>query len=443
MPIEQIPTANRTAMRSRAAKSAAAVAAAALVVSACSGGESNSAESTPTDSQEQSDSATQVSDGEQSSTTEELAFAEEDSDTDSSTSTDTSTDSEESDSGTPPTTAGSGLGPVTTVAGSGGDPDNIYIGVIGTLGLNQVVFEADVVAPTVAANAFPLTGLPANGTVPDRPAAAVKIDNGSRATPHRGLNSADIVIEEEVEGGVTRFAAIFHSTDSIVGPVRSGRTTDISLISSLGTPLLMYSGANDVTEGILREQDHIQNRNVGTSSGYWRDSSRQAPSNLFTDTAPHFASATGSAPPAQFAYRDAGSAVNGEPASGFTIAYPASESKWKWDGSSWLRSQRGSAHMLVSGEQVSAVNVVVVEAERVATGLVDSSGGVVPEFLYVGTGRAIVFVDGKRIDARWTRPTLASVSVLTDAEGDTVELSPGRTWVQLIEENSGFLKLDS
>ncbi len=343
-------------------------------------------------------------------------------------------------------TAGSGMPPVTTIPGRNvGDPQNLYTGVIGNLGLNEVVVESDIAPPQVAAGILPLTGEPAgSGGVPNRPAAVVKIDNGAPASPHVGLNSADIVIEEEVEGGVTRFASIFHSQSTIVGPVRSGRSTDVSLISSLGTPLLMYSGANDVTEEILRNQTQIQNRNFETSSGYWRDSARRAPSNLFTDTDPHWASANGGPPPAQFAFRDPSTEVTaGFETKSFSIDYPSSSASWRWDGKQWLRNQRGKEHILESGEQVSAANVVVIEAERVGTGLVDGAGGVVPEFVFVGTGNATVFVDGRRISATWTRPTLASVATVTAADGSLVELTPGRTWIQLIESNSGFLNAES
>lgn len=345
-------------------------------------------------------------------------------------------------------TSGSGMAPVTTIQGRVvGDPQNLYSGVIGKLGLNEVVVESDIAPPAVAQNVMPLTGevAGANG-VPKRPAAVVKIDNGSPAAPQVGLNSADIVIEEEVEGGVTRFAAIFHSKSSIVGPVRSGRSTDISLISSLGTPLLMYSGANDVTEHLLRQQTQIQNRSFEISSGYWRDSARRAPSNLFTDTEPHWASATGSPPSAQFAYAAADTvdgSTSGFETQSFAVNYPSSSAAWRWDGRSWLRSQRGRPHVLQSGKQVSAANVVVIEAERVATGLVDSAGGEVPEFVFVGTGDATVFVNGKRISGTWTRPTLASVATIVGTDGSLIELSPGRTWIQLIESDSGFLQADS
>ncbi len=342
-------------------------------------------------------------------------------------------------SSTTPTTAGSGLAPVTTIAvDPGGDPEGIYRGVIGTFDPDERVVAGALIPPRAEPGVLPLTG--EAGTVPDRPAAAVKIDNGRAAAPQTGLNAADLVIEEEVEGGVTRFAAIFHSRPSIVGPVRSGRTTDVALVSGLGRPLLLYSGANRITEGILRSQPGIQNRSHGSSSGYWRDRTRRAPSDLYTDTAPHWASATGGPPPPQFVYRDPGDTVPGATASELTVAYPSSTARWKWDGERWLRWQRGAEHRLVSGEQVSAANVVVIEAERVDTGMVDASGGAVPEFVFVGTGRATVFTGGKRIEGTWTRPTLRSVATLTHSPGVAIELAPGRTWIQLTETGSGMLR---
>ena len=341
-------------------------------------------------------------------------------------------------SATTPTSTGSGLAPVTTiVVAPGGDPDGIYRGVLGKLDPNEPVVAGAVVPPPSRFNVLPLTGL--SGTVPNRPAAVVKIDNGTAAAPQTGLNAADIVIEEEVEGGVTRFAAVFHTTASIVGPVRSGRTTDLALVSSLGSPLLLYSGANQITEGILRSQPAIQNRSHDSSSGYWRDRLRRPPSNLYTDTAPHWASASGGPPPAQFHYRSPADTVPGAPDNELTVSYGASAARWRWDGSQWLRWQRGLEHRLVSGQQVSAANVVVVEARRVDTGMVDASGGPVPEFVFVGTGRATVFTEGRRIVGTWTRPTLNSVATLTHAPGEPIELTPGRTWVQLVEAGAGQL----
>ncbi len=328
--------------------------------------------------------------------------------------------------------------PATTVGGGGGGDTAVYTGVVGRLGRDEVVVAARAPAPTVAPGHQPLTGLP--GEVPNRPAAVVKVDNGGPARPQTGLNSADIVVEEEVEGGVTRFAAVFHSTSTAVGPVRSSRTTDIGIVNSFGSPLLLYSGANAVTDTLIRNQPTVQNRSAATSSGYWRSSARRAPSNLYSDTASHWASATGGPPPAQFSYRGDDDEVGGVEDASLTVTYRASHASWSWDGTQWLRTQGGRAHMTASAGQISAANVVVAEAREVATGMVDSSGATVPEFVFVGEGKATVFTAGRRIEGIWNRPTLASAATLTTAEGTVIKLTPGRTWVELIRAGAGMLQ---
>ena len=322
---------------------------------------------------------------------------------------------------------------VPTASGGGGtgklDPFSLYTGILGFFGPDDLVTPAVGSIPQAAAGTAPLTGLA--GSSPNRPAVVVKIDNGSKARPQAGLNLADIVIEEEVEWGITRLAAIFHSNQAEVGPVRSGRTTDISFLNSLGTPALVYSGANDVIDALLLNQKRVQNFSAARTSGFWRQSGRSAPSNLWANTASFTAIASGGPPPAQFHYRAAGTpSTAGQATSSIGINYPSATIGWTWDTSAWLRSQDGKAHN-TNGQRVSAANVVVIEARVFPTGLYDSVGGVVPEVVWLGTGKAIVFTDGKRIEATWTRSTLKSPSVLTDAQGAVIPLTPGRTWVEL------------
>lgn len=341
-----------------------------------------------------------------------------------------------------PSTVGSGLGAVTTVAGGTTTDGGIYQGILGKLSRDEQVVSAAGPQPTAASGVMPLTGQ--SGNVPNRPAAVVKIDNGGPARPQTGLNAADIVIEEEVEGGITRFAAIFHSQSTIVGPVRSARTTDIGIINGFGSPLLMYSGANEVTDNLIRSQPTVQNRNAGTSSGYWRSSNRRAPSNLYTDTAPHWSSSSSGPPKPQFHYRSGDEAVaggqEGVEDTDFSVHYRANTAGWTWVGSHYVRTQGGSAHMTAAAGQVASTNVVVIEAKEVATGMVDSSGATVPEFVFVGSGKATAFVGGRRYEGTWTRPRLADAAVLTTADGSLIKLNPGRTWIELIEAGSGALK---
>ena len=67
---------------------------------------------------------------------------------------------------------------------------------------------------------------------------AVKIDNYPAGRPQSGLDKADIIFEEPVEGGITRYAAVFQCQDApLIGPVRSARNIDIGILGQLGQPV--------------------------------------------------------------------------------------------------------------------------------------------------------------------------------------------------------------
>ncbi|HEX2893259.1 MAG TPA: DUF3048 domain-containing protein, partial [Marmoricola sp.] len=85
---------------------------------------------------------------------------------------------------------------------------------------------------TQLAAVWPLTGLPAPETTPNHPVMIVKIDNTAASDPQYGLGSADMVVEELVEGGITRLAAMFYSKlPAKAGPVRSARASDIGVVT--------------------------------------------------------------------------------------------------------------------------------------------------------------------------------------------------------------------
>ena len=78
----------------------------------------------------------------------------------------------------------------------------------------------------------------------DGPLLVVKIDDTRQAHPQVGLKSADIVYIEQVEGGLTRLAAVYSSTiPEVVGPVRSARVSDIELFAQYGKVGFSFSGA--------------------------------------------------------------------------------------------------------------------------------------------------------------------------------------------------------
>jgi hypothetical protein len=298
-------------------------------------------------------------------------------------------------------------------------------------------------APPVAANADPFTGLPADPAVPARAALVVKIDNAPHARPQAGINDADIVVEEGVEGGVTRYFTLFHSKDApAVGPVRSARSTDLLVAHQLGKPLFAYSGANQVFEGLIAKAPLV---NVGVGrfpTAYHREPGRPAPYNLFSDTKALYARAGDdtTAPPPLFSYRPAGEAppdAGSEPA-------PKVQAVWKlnitttvvyaWDEPSktFRRTTDGVPHLDAAGVQVAPQNVVFQVVGYHDTGLRDRSGAVVPEAELIGEGDAWVLTAGRLIKGRWSRPGDDRITAYTVPSGEPIRLTPGRTWVELV-----------
>jgi Protein of unknown function (DUF3048) N-terminal domain len=107
---------------------------------------------------------------------------------------------------------------------------------------------------------------------------AVKIDNIVYARPQTGLTHADIVYVIPVEGGLSRFLAIFSSHyPPVVGPVRSAREDDLQVLRQFGRPAFAYSGATPALLPYIGRTARVVNLYAATASGYYRDFSRVAP----------------------------------------------------------------------------------------------------------------------------------------------------------------------
>lgn len=292
----------------------------------------------------------------------------------------------------------------------------------------------------------PLTGLAHVGDPLQilRPALVVKIDNADPgARPQAGLNAADVVFEERVEGSVTRLAAVFHSTDADpVGPIRSFRTTDLNVVANLNVPLFAWSGANEAFAELARAGPlHDVGYAVATDA-YYRARGRRAPHNLMSSTPALYAYTPEGAgpPPPLFTYRAANAGpTGGRPVADVMVSYGggggSAPSNFQYEPTSgtWLRFQRGTPHVDEAGVQVHVHNVVIMHVGYFDTGAVDSSGGVVPEAALIGSGAAWVLTAGQLVEGTWTRPAPELPATLTDALGAPIGLTPGRTWVALPE----------
>jgi len=301
------------------------------------------------------------------------------------------------------------------------------------------------VAPAPVA---PLTGLPDDGSGRTaRPALVVKFDNVEpKARPQAGLNQADVVYEERVEGSVTRLLAVFHSTDAApVGPVRSARTSDIAIYTPLNRPYFAWSGANSAFAARIRESAVVDVGYDVQSGLYFRDGGRPAPSNLMAKgTADLLAlpSEGSGPPPALFTYRAEGEATPLlEPVTAVRVTYGASAGsapvEYRWNGTGWARTQKGTPHVDAAGVQVAPENVVVQFTPYIGSGVADQFGKEIPEAAMVGEGDAWILTNGGLVAARWSKPSAEAVTTYVDADGNPVKLTPGRTWVALPPPGEG------
>ncbi len=290
--------------------------------------------------------------------------------------------------------------------------------------------------------ACPLTGRPApGGVVPARPALAVKIENLPEARPQAGLDKADIVYEEPVEGGITRFITIFQCDEANrVGPVRSGRTTDPNILMQYGKPLLGWSGGANIVSKAIAHSPVIDLSATVQPALYTRDPSRPEPHNLYSTTAKLWAAGKKVAkhdttPPAPiFTYSDT---YDGKAKKAPQIHLPFSsyaDVYWKWSKKAgvWLRSHGTVPHTLEDGSQVQATNIVVQQVDVVPGPIIDPAGNPSPEIDVVGSGKAWVFRNGRMIVGRWKRATLDDTTVFTSKSGEVIPLAPGTTWVELL-----------
>lgn len=304
--------------------------------------------------------------------------------------------------------------------------------------VDSMVSEEPLAELTEPEARMPLTGQPLDSVdaIPIRPALAVKIPNNSQALPQTGLNEADIVYEEIINDGFTRFAAVFHSQGSDpVGPIRSGRAQDVDLLTNLDGPLFAWSGGNDGVRRLVNDSSLVSLIYAGDFFGayYRRDGRGGAPHNLFssTDRLWEEAPEDAKAPPQLFNYLRDGEELSADPASVIEIEMDSIDVRWEYDSatSQYVRWQNGAEHPTELTGQVAADNIVVLFVEY-RSGVIDARS---PEAQTVGTGDALVFTAGTVRRGVWARDrNTEPIGLYADGTRDDVlRLAPGRTWVEL------------
>jgi len=288
-----------------------------------------------------------------------------------------------------------------------------------------------------AVHVAPLTGLPdPAGVTRHRAALTIKIDNTPEAHPQYGIQDADDVFEEIVEGGITRLAAIFNSQlPTQVGPVRSVRRTDREIVFPIRGIFVFSGGAEYAVRSIETAPVKLYNES-NAGAAMWRDPDRYPPHNLFANAALLMAMSHETVPPAPlFTYQAPKGLAPGRPvgsfvvgfASGFAVTYA-----WDTKSRSWDRSIFGAPDVSATGQRISPKNVIVMSVDYVGgVGVIDSYAQL------LGSGSVEVFTRGTLQRGTWSRKSLRKRAVFKDASGHVINLTPGQTFVELLDVSEG------
>ena len=294
----------------------------------------------------------------------------------------------------------------------------------------------------------PFRGTPIDSTELYSPPLALKIDNAPTALPQQGLQDADIVFEELVEGGLTRFLAIFHSQiPASVGPIRSGRSTDIPLLMPFDGALFGWSGSNWAFRKLL---DTVAITDVGlyrNPSHYWRQTERISPSNLWVRASQLFNKEAhdphSSEPLWPYELPEETTSGPSREIKGVKVDWGSTKVEHLWDAarSGWARSQNDDPHVVLDlkGEQheLAPENLIIQFTKYVLTNEEDVNGARIPLGLVSeGSGTALILKDGGLIEGRWIKANVTVHTDFFDNQGRLIAMSPGSTWVLLAPRDS-------
>lgn len=297
--------------------------------------------------------------------------------------------------------------------------------------------------PTAVKPICPLTGKePPRRIDLDRPAVAVKIENSPQARPQHGLETADLVFEEIVEGGITRFMAIYHcGRAEDAGPVRSARFDDPKLARPF-TRVIAFSGSNGLVNGELEKRNMVILNELNQRGAFFRvPPGAILVHNLFvrTEVLRNDPRARKVDPPRDDVFAFGEVPENAEKARRIALHFsPSIEISYRWKGGAWKRFEDGPFRTN-KGDQLEVANVLVQQVEvNNSSRLVDSAGNASPKIDLKHGGKALLFRDGRVLKGTWKAKNGKFVYKMRN--GDPFVFAPGSIWVELVPSKKGEVR---
>jgi hypothetical protein len=292
--------------------------------------------------------------------------------------------------------------------------------------------SGDASAPPTAVpgRVSPLTGT-AQETPPNNPAYLVKIENTAGGEPQYGLNNADLIIEELVEGGLTRLAAVFYSDlPTKVGHVRSMRTTDIGLSQPINATVVASGAASDTYDQMKESHTTAFTEDHG-APGFSSDPAKERPYNRMLNLQKLNESNKAFVPKTNYFAWGSGPAAGDVTKTATSASVQFSEgttTDWTFSNGKWSRTNDRAA----PGEEYKADTLIVIFAQVTEAGYNDAAGNPVPETVVKGTGRAVVFTGDKATEATWSKAKSESTMSFRTKSGKALGIKPGHVFLEAV-----------
>ena len=278
----------------------------------------------------------------------------------------------------------------------------------------------------------------------NRPAIAIKVENDPASRPQSGLEKADVVFEEVVEGGITRFMAIYHCSKSTrVGPIRSARFDDPKIALPF-TRVLAFSGSNSIVGRELKQRD-MQTLVEGMKGTAFFRIPPGSPSvhSVFAETEKLRDFASEKAPPPTPGVFSIGALPNkAKDAKSVKINFHEDSTiEYRWKKGAWQRFEAGTPFLAKGAGPIAVPNVLIQEV-RVdnSTKIVDVEGNPSPDIKLEGTGRAVLFRDGSAVEGEWAIDKETKPAEFTTKNGEPFAFADGPIWVELVPSKKGNVK---
>ena len=274
---------------------------------------------------------------------------------------------------------------------------------------------------------------------------AVKFDDTSAAHPQDGVEAADIVYITEVEAGFTRLMGIYSSNyPEVLGPIRSARISDLSILGEYGKVGFLYSGAQSKMRPVISAANLVNlSAERNPPSIYFNDPARRSPysmmvrPNLLLEKAGDVELAK--EPGWQHGARaeDAKKIISAE------IEWPNAtyEALWSDGEKRFLLKHNGRANIASSGIQLGSTMMVIQIVKISPSEYGDKFGGVTPKSEVIGSGHGYLLRNQRVVKALWNRASLSEPTTWSFEDGSPAYFARGQIWFFLTDNEPKFTYL--